>query len=410
MGVMTRKIGLLLGGEPSQGGLYQYTLSMLDAVEALVGSSPRREGEYQVVFAYLQEHWGAELARRGLRSVSVKRPAALRAAGYAIRKSGLKEPLSLRSEAHTLRVLLRHNADLWLIPNVDLLTYDLRFEGYKRLPFVANIYDLMHRYEMGYSEVSDKAEYDLRERIFSGMCKTARAVTVDSEIGRQQACESYGIPLERVFKLPFIPPRYLFASQTPAGFETRYPLPAKFIFYPAQFWDHKNHPRLLRALARAQERAPDMALVLVGGTKHANYTKTRQLAQELGLSDRVIFAGYVPNEDIPEFYRRARAMIFASLFGPTNIPPLEALALGCPCACSNAYAMPEQVGDAALLFDPKDEAAMADALVRLWTDDALRAELTRRGKARAGAWTQVEFNARVREIVDLVVGSSVLRP
>ncbi len=401
---MAHKIGLLLGGEPSQGGLYQYTLSMLDAVEALASSLSRQEGEYQVVFAYLQEHWGAELARRKLPAVSVKRPAALRAASYAIRKSKLKEPLSLRSEAHTLRVLLAQNASLWLIPNVDLLTYDLRFEGYKNLPFVANIYDLMHRYETGYPEVSDKAEYDLRERIFGGMCKTARAVTVDSEIGRQQAHESYGIPLERVFKLPFIPPRYLFANDTKPGFETRYPLPAKFIFYPAQFWDHKNHPRLLRALALAKEHAPDMALVLVGGTKHANYAKTREMVQALELADRVIFAGYVPNEDIPEMYRRARAMIYPSLFGPTNIPPLEAMALGCPCAVSNVYAMPEQVGDAALVFDPKDEQAMADALTRLWNDDALCADLSRRGKARAAAWTQTEFNARVREIVGKVLG------
>lgn len=68
------------------------------------------------------------------------------------------------------------------------------------------------------------------------------------------------------------------------------------------------------------------------------------------------------------------------------------------------YAMPEQVGDAALVFDPKDEQAMADALTRLWNDDALCADLSRRGKARAAAWTQTEFNARVREIVGKVLG------
>lgn len=367
---------------------------MLDALEALQSSHG-----FEVVTAYLQAHWGAELARRGLKSVSVKRSAAARAASYAIRAARQKEPPSLRSEAHTLRMLLRQNADLWLIPNVDLLTFDLRFGGYARLPFVANIYDLMHRYETGYPEVSDKAEYDLRERIFTGMCKTARAVTVDSEIGRQHALECYDISPERVFKLPFVPPRYLFNGQPQPGFETRYTLPAKFILYPAQFWDHKNHPRLLRAMALAMANAPDLALVLVGGTRHANYAKTRQLAESLGLTDRVVFAGYVPNEDIPEMYRRARAMIYPSLFGPTNIPPLEAMALGCPLSCSNVYAMPEQVGDAALLFDPKDEAAMADALVRLWNDDALCAELSRRGKARAGVWTQASFNTRVGEIV-----------
>ena len=85
---------------------------------------------------------------------------------------------------------------------------------------------------------------------------------------------------------------------------------------------------------------------------------------------------------MPEFYRRARAMVMPTFFGPTNIPPLEAFALGCPVAVSNIYGIPEQVGDAALLFDPNSVEEIADCIERLWQDDALCASLISKGHAR----------------------------
>jgi glycosyltransferase involved in cell wall biosynthesis len=221
-------------------------------------------------------------------------------------------------------------------------------------------------------------------------------------VGRQQVAESYGTPLEKIHVLPFVAPPYIRETFTPPGFDTRYSLPAKFIFYPAQFWEHKNHKRLIRAVAALKKDLPDLVLVLAGSPKNA-YDSVIKLIHELGLANDVHFLGYVPDADMPEIYRRARALVMPTFYGPTNIPPLEAFVAGCPVAISGTYAMPEQAGDAALFFDPKSESEIADCIYRLWTDDRLCAELTEKGKVRASKWGQKQYNKRFVQIVDQVL-------
>ena len=89
-----------------------------------------------------------------------------------------------------------------------------------------------------------------------------------------------------------------------------------------------------------------------------------------------------------------------SFFGPTNIPQLEAFATGCPVATSRIYGVPEQVGDAALLFDPRSVDEIHDCLLRLWTDDDLCKELAAKGREHAARWGQPQFRERLREIID----------
>jgi glycosyltransferase involved in cell wall biosynthesis len=119
----------------------------------------------------------------------------------------------------------------------------------------------------------------------------------------------------------------------------------------------------------------------------------------------VIFLGYVRDEDLPELYRRARALVYATYFGPCNIPPLEALAAGCPMALSDVASMPDRVGDAALTFDPDSFEEIADCIRRLWSDDQLCARLALRAKERDALWGQPQYNARLREIIEQVVSS-----
>ena len=96
---------------------------------------------------------------------------------------------------------------------------------------------------------------------------------------------------------------------------------------------------------------------------------------QLGLAENVHFLGYVPEAHMPGLYRRARALVMPTFFGPTNIPPWEAIALGCPVAVSDIDGMRDQMGDAALFFDPTSVPEMAQVMERLWRDDALCREL-----------------------------------
>ena len=131
--------------------------------------------------------------------------------------------------------------------------------------------------------------------------------------------------------------------------------------------------------------------------------KVVKKTKQLGLEHNVIFLGFVLDEYMPELYRRARAMIFPTFFGPTNIPPLEALATCCPMAISNIYGMPEQVKDAALYFDPKSVVEIANSIVRLWIDEALCHELKNRAKSVAMNYSQHSLDERLFEIINIVV-------
>lgn len=111
-------------------------------------------------------------------------------------------------------------------------------------------------------------------------------------------------------------------------------------------------------------------------------------------------SGYVPDADLPEFYRPVRALVMPTFFGPTNIPPLEAFALGCPVAISGIYGIPEQTGDAAMLFDPRSVEDIAIAIERSWRDDWLCEQLRAKGYARSRRWRQVDFNRCVQGVID----------
>src|SRR5271165_3619613 len=148
---------------------------------------------------------------------------------------------------------------------------------------------------------------------------------------------------------------------------------------------HKNLPALIGALARlAPERRP---LLVLPGYATAHETELRELARAAGLDADLRFLGWCSGEEIEGLWVLAEAFVFPSLYEGFGLPVLEAMAREVPVACSNASSLPEVAGDAALLFDPHDERAIADALGRLLEDSALREQLRIRGLARARHFT-----------------------
>jgi glycosyltransferase involved in cell wall biosynthesis len=207
-----------------------------------------------------------------------------------------------------------------------------------------------------------------------------------------------------VHVLPYIAPKYIFHTKSPTGFEKRFQLPLRFLFYPAQFWPHKNHGGLLEAISVLKEKYPDIHLVFSGAKKHG-YESLALLVKQLNLENNVHFLGYVADEDIPELYRRARALIMPTFFGPTNIPPLEANALGCPVAASNIYAMKDQLGDAAIYFNPSSVIEIVKSVEQLWINDQLCQKLSNAGLERSKKWSQRLFNGKLHDIISLVLKS-----
>ncbi len=390
-----RRVGLYLGVDPSAGGMYQYNLAVFDAVRALPPD------QYRVVIAFSSPAWARELDDFDGKVVPAPNGIWRRLFWKVWRMFDLPIAAGRTLSAYLdplVRTLQKEECDLWIFPSQDALAFQAA------VPALAAIHDLMHRYERRFPEVAEQSIYVYREWSYRNICSWTRGIVVDSAVGKQQVMESYGQAGDRIFVLPYIPPRYMHEQKAPDGFDARYRLPDKFILYPAHFWEHKNHKRLIGAIGRLQEVLPDLRLVLVGSAKNG-YRSAISEIQRLKLETEIIILGHVADADMPELYRRARALVMPTHFGPTNIPPLEAFLVGCPVAVSAIYGIPEQVGHAALLFDPESIEEIANCIARLWTDDALCVRLAAQGKERAAAWGQDQFNTRLREIIDVVLCS-----
>ena len=358
---MGKRIALLANGEPYGGGSWQYASFLLDALYEL-------KNLYDINIVYLDnyEQW-SEIAKR-----------------YGFEHQYLPYRGLYPFYLHKLLDPLKYDLIIDSVQNETCLYIDT--------PVVSIVHDLMHRYEK-FPEIL--SEYKTREEKYRGVAEYAQTIFVDSELGRQQFIDCYGQECkDRIAVLPFRVPDYLLQSNNNSYSKGNY------IFYPAQFWEHKNHEGLIRAAHKLRKRdGLDVRLLFVGSKKN-NYDKITSLIDALDMSDNVEIKGYVDDDEMTTLYDNARAMMMASFCGPTNIPPIEAMYRGCPCAVADVYAMPWQVGEAGLLFDPRSVESIAVAMKRLWTDDALCMRLSELGRERVKYFSKDLFNQRFSRAID----------
>ena len=182
----------------------------------------------------------------------------------------------------------------------------------------------------------------------------------------------------------------------------RYQLHGPFVLYAGTVKPHKNLERLIEAFHLVRQRGlDDLTLVLIGD-EISKYTALRRAVHRYHLHKQVRFLGYMPQDTLAVMYRLARVFVFPSLYEGFGLPPLEAMASGTPVVTSNVSSLPEVVGDAALLVDPHEPAAIAEGIERVLTDDALARTLRARGLQRAGHFSWEASIRRVREIYDEV--------
>ena len=159
-----------------------------------------------------------------------------------------------------------------------------------------------------------------------------------------------------------------------------------YVLYVSATYGYKNHLGLIRAFARAKLGTPlPHALLMVGSQVHVSFSDLRAEAERAGVSKDVIIAGWV--EDAASLYLGADLAAIPTLYETFGFPVLEAMALGCPVVTSNRGSMAELAGDAAILVDPLDEAALAAAMTQVLTDGGLRQQLIARGRERVRHYT-----------------------
>jgi glycosyltransferase involved in cell wall biosynthesis len=251
------------------------------------------------------------------------------------------------------------------------------------LPSVLTLHDIQHEY---HPEFFTPQELQFRRRTYKPSAEKASLIITDAEFTRQTLVEKYHVPATKIYPIFMGVDHATFRSDHPQEklrrLREKYRLPEQFAFYPANTWPHKNHVRLVRAWALLRRRASvNCPLVLTGKAREGHGSFLAEVEQQ-GLQQQVLYLGYVSSREMPLLYAAASFLIFPSLFEGFGLPVLEAMASGCPVACSNLTTMPEIAGGAALLFDPHSEEKIAEAAQRLIEDEEIRQALRQRGLGR----------------------------
>jgi glycosyltransferase involved in cell wall biosynthesis len=251
------------------------------------------------------------------------------------------------------------------------------------MPTIYNPHDLQH---LHYPQFFTPWTLAWRETVYPAGCHFAHTVVVGSQWVKQDVVRRYRVDPEKIQVIPEAAPTQAASEPTALPVERvrrQYQLERPFVVFPGVAWPHKNHLRLFEALARLREdRALIVDLVCTGGRYDEFWSQIEAGIQTFGLAGQVRFLGYLPEDDLRAIYRLATCLVLPSLYEASSLPVFEAWLDGLPVACSHATALPEQVDDAALLFDPTDVGAIADAIARLMTNDGQRLELRARGYER----------------------------
>lgn len=259
-------------------------------------------------------------------------------------------------------------------------------------PFIRTMWEANHRIHSMYPEYA-YARFGF-EALDAGEAESlARAsyVITGTAEGARQLVELFGVDHRKIRIIPFIAPRLPVGEQQVEG---------RYMLYPSRFWPHKNHVVILEALAiLRRDHGVDLKCVFTGGDG-GNLDYVLSYAERLGVRDLVDYRGRVTEEELGALYAGAWALTYASAVGPDNLPPLEAMGLGCPVITADVPGAEEQFGEAALRFHPTDERALAAQLLRLDREPGLRDELIRRGSSLAARLPPEGYAAAVLEILD----------
>ena len=289
--------------------------------------------------------------------------------------------------------LIRKNIDL-----LYFLTPSNKAKDLINIPYVMTVWDLCHRDFNEFPEVRDNFEFEKREDKYNTLLKKAIKITTDSELGKKNICFRYGIDESRVQILKFLP-RTTY-NDVYINIKEKYNISNDYIYYPAQFWAHKNHIYILKALKLLKEKYQLIIDAVFTGTDYGNLKYILNKAQEFGINEQIHYLGFVEDEEIHNLYKQPIALVMPTYFGPTNIPPLEAFSLNVPVCYSNLEGLREQVGEAAFLMNLKDPNSLVEHLLTILNDKNIVNQKILLGQEIINSWTEEDFLNCIYTILD----------
>lgn len=379
---MSIKIAILSIATKDSGGVYQYTMAILEAMKYI-------ESKYDVI--QIRTQGFPRYFENDIIYIPPKRlfkiPRVVHGlTGFKIGNLGL---INLKEQLKDI--------DLIISPIISLLPFHLE------KPYVITLHDFQHEYYPQFFSLKER----LARKIIYRTGKYANLVIVESRYVKSDVVKFLNVNENKIKVLPSPPPSYLRDIKIDEGYldivKQKYNLPDNYVLYPAQFWYHKNHINLLVAIDILSEKFKLKVPLILAGSKKNNFENVMQKIDELGLNGQVKYLGYVPDEDMPYLYKLATALIMPSLFESVSLPIWEAFYLGTPVIASNICAIPEQVGNAGLIFDPLNPQDMAEKIYLVWTDEVLRNELIKKGYDRVRDLTIENYAREWQRIIEKVL-------
>ena len=293
------------------------------------------------------------------------------------------------NERPRLRTLSEHAWAPLRLPRAGIDVFSTLFAPLvKPAPGLVAHFKTMHAFT---APRSVRPEVRLYRRLsYPRTARLADIIIINSESLRQEVERHLDVDPKKLRLIPEAVDHELFRPGDPEQardrLRTHHGVTRPFVLFVSSLWPYKNCEGLMRAFAIARGVVAGHQLVIVGPGRNQDYVSSlHALAEELGISDDVVWVGGVPLEDTVDFYRAADVFVYPSFNETFGLPILEAMACGCPVVTSDRSAMPETAGGGALLTDPDDPQAIADAIVYACGEDG---ELARKlGPERAGQFT-----------------------
>ena len=375
-----KKVGILAIGDGSGygGGVYQYTQSIIDAL---------KEDKTNKYIIFCNSNNRFDNCSFEVRSID-------RAKSDIAKKTVRAFQLLLFIRKpwifSTTELDIFSDIDIFLSPSISAYPH-----FYMNKPFIFTLHDMQERY---YPEFFSKYENILRWLNNRALARSADKIICESDFVKNDIIKFTEVKGAKINIIPSPPPEeflnYKFEEKQFRVVKEKYQLPSKFIFYPAQCWFHKNHIQLVEAFNIVSKKIDGVCLILTGSQQN-NYSNLIQRINELSLNDRVKHLGYIDYKDLPYLYKMSQFLVMPTLFESVSIPIYEAFALEVAVCSSNVVALPEQVGDAGIIFNPNDIKDMSEKMMRYLSDDSLRKEKAKLGFERLKGFNHENYRGKL---------------
>lgn len=379
------KVGVLSIASRDSGGIHQYTLSLLEALKLI--------DKDNIEFVQIRNQDFPKILTKDI--VINKKKSTIFLKLKRVLHGILNVKIgNLTKDLDNESLIEISKIDLLISPVITLIPHHFG------KPYIVTLHDFQQEYYPAFFTFKER----MTRKIVYRTGKYAKFVVVESLYVKRDVIRFLKISDQKIKVIPSPPPFYLreitITDERLFSVKMKYDLVDRYLFYPAQFWYHKNHLKLIEAIHLLREKYNIIIPLILVGSKKNNFGNVMKKIKELGLVEQVKYLGYVPDEDMPYLYKLATALVMPTLFESVSMPIWEAFFLGCPVISSNVCALPEQVGDAGLLFDPNNIEDMAEKIYKVWTDEKLREKFTKRGRERIKELTLDNYAKQWEDVIE----------